>query len=195
MAAVAAASVPAVHVINAGVGSAPAPSPSRYMDFTATPGLLSIGAVAACLAVFTAIRARRRPARRRSPWWLATGAGLAVAFSVVGDGNAAQGPASNLTTAYPPQGGIMTLLQILVAVSMVTALIWTVIDPRVGWAIAVLCVPFVIHQISDLTLGDFYYGYLYQPGWETALPLILALTGITALAASATMSVRKTRRP
>lgn len=195
VAAIAVASVPAAHIISAGGGPGPTAASSRYVGFTATPGLLSIGAVAAGLAVFTAIRARRRPARRRSLWWLAAAAGLALTFSLVGDGNAARGPASHLTTAYPAQGGIMTVLQILVAVSMVTAVIWTVIDPRVGWATAVLGVPFVVHQISDLTLGNFYYGYLYQPGWETALPLILALTGITALATSAAMTVRRIRRP
>ena len=98
-------------------------------------------------------------------------------------------------TAYPPQGGIMTVLQVLVVAAMASGLVWSRLDPRVGWAVAMLAVPFVIHQISDLTLGSSYYGNLYQPGWETALPLILASTGIAALVTSAILTTRRLRRP
>lgn len=88
----------------------------------------------------------------------------------------------------------MTALQVLVAGAVIVVLVWSFFDPRVGWAIAVLCVPFVVHQITDLSaIRSFYDGYLYQPGWLTALPLILAGSGIAALAASPTFTSRRLR--
>ena len=84
----AAVSVPAMHI--------------RHMTFTATPGLLSIWLVSAGLAVVTAVRCRHQAHPSRTLWWLAVPAILAVTFSLVGDGNAAQGSGSNLSTAYPP---------------------------------------------------------------------------------------------
>ena len=167
---------------------------TQHMTFTATPALLSIGSVVACLAVVTAVHRRQQAHLPRSLWWLAVPAILAVAFSLAGDGNAAQGSGTDLSTAYPPQGGIMTAFQILFASAVVIAATWSLLDPRAGWAIAVLSVPFVIHQISDLTLGRFYYGHLYQPTWETALPLILATASIAAATISATLTTRRLRR-
>ena len=192
---VSAASVLPWHAISAaGTPVSHIPGMSRYMAFASTPGLLAVGAVAAGLAVAAAWQVRSGPAVKRSFWWLAAAAVAAGVFALVGDGNAAQGGPSHLSTAYPPQGGIMTVLQVLVVAAMATALIWSVVDPRVGWAAVVVCVPFVVYQVSDLTLGSFYYGYLYQPGWVTALPLILALAGIAAIAGSATLTTRRLER-
>jgi hypothetical protein len=56
----------------------------------------------------------------------------------------------------------MTALQVLFVVTVIVALLWSRVDPRPGWAVAVLAVPWIVHQISDLSLGSFYYGYLYQ---------------------------------
>jgi hypothetical protein len=78
--------------------------------------------------------------------------------------------------------------------AVIVALAWSRVDPRPGWAVAVLAAPWIVHQISDLTLGSFYYGYLYQPGWETALPLILAAAGVVTLVASATSTTVHLRR-
>lgn len=185
-----AVAVSAERQLTIGLGQ-PDSFPGRYMAFTATPGFLAIGALAACLAIFTAIWSRRQTTLPRSWWWLAPAAVLAAVLSLVGDGNAAQDSSSGVSISYPPQGGIMTAFQILVAAAMVLGLIWSFRRPQVGWAVGVLAIPFVIHQISDLTIGNFYYGYLYQPGWETALPLILAVTGIVALIAVATLSAHR----
>lgn len=78
--------------------------------------------------------------------------------------------------------------------AVVVALLWSQLDPRRGWAIAVLATRWIIHQVSDLTIGSFYYGYLYQPGWESALPLILAgaaVLGLTFCAANTTVRLRR----
>jgi hypothetical protein len=88
----------------------------------------------------------------------------------------------------------MTALQVLFVLAVVVALFWSQLDPRPGWAVSVLAAPWIIHQISDLTLGSFYYGYLYQPGCETALPLILAsaaILGLTVCAANTTVRLRR----
>jgi hypothetical protein len=165
------------------------------MGFTATPGLLARGAVAAVLAVVAAARSAPRLVRPRSFWWLASGAGLALLFGLIGDGDAAQGSASHLTTSYPRQGGIMTAREAVFALAVVIAVLWSRLDPRVGWAIAVLAIPFIAHQLSDLTIGNFYYGALYQPWWKTTLPLMLAVTGVIALITSAIPTTRRLRNP
>jgi hypothetical protein len=38
----------------------------------------------------------------------------------------------------PAPGGIMTALQVLFVVVVVVALLWSQLDPRPGWAVAVL---------------------------------------------------------
>jgi hypothetical protein len=196
-----AASVPPVHAVLSQAGSTNSvvpggePTPSRYMQFVSTPGFLSIGVVSVVLTVFVAVRTRRQPRCSRTWWWLATAGLLTVLFSVVGDGDAVQGGSgSNVSTSYPRQGGIMTALQVLFVVAVIVTLLWSRVDPRPGWAVAVLAVPWIVHQISDITLGNFYYGYLYQPGWETALPLILAGAAVIALVASATSTTIRLRR-
>jgi hypothetical protein len=134
-----------------------------------------------------------RSAGPRTAWWLVAASVLAAVCSVVGDGSGAQGPASNPFTDYPPQGGIITVLQCLLVAALIIGLAWSFLDPRVGWAVATLTIPFIVYQISDLTIGNFYYGYLDQPGWETALPLIAAATGMIALGASAIHTTTRLR--
>lgn len=172
------------------IGSQP---PGRYMAFTATPGFLAVGALAACLAAVTAIWFRQRVDPGSSWWWLAPAAVLAATFSLVGDGNAAQDFSSGVSMSYPPQGGIMTAFQVLVVAAMVIGVIWSYRRPQVGWAVGVVAIPFVVHQVSDLTIGNFYYGSLYQPGWETALPLILGAAGIVVLITFATFRSHQIR--
>jgi hypothetical protein len=162
--------------------------------FSATPGFLALSALASVLAVVTAMRSRRHLAAPRSVCWLGAGAGLALLFSLAGDGNAAQG-SSHLTMVYPPQGGILTALQVVFGAAVVIAVVWSRLDPRAGWAIAVLAIPFIAYQISDLTIASFYYNDVYQPWWETALPLILAITAVAALIASAILTTRRLRHP
>jgi len=165
----------------------PAPDGVRYEEFIATPGFLAIGAIAATCATITAYRSRRQSRSPRTWWWLAPSAALAILLSLVGDGNAVNGTYLNnqsVSASYPPQGGIMTVFQVLFACAVIIAVLWSRLDPRAGWAIAVLSIPFIAYQVSDLTIGNFYYGHLYQPGWETALPLILACTSLALLVAT-----------
>jgi len=166
----------------------PAPGGVRYEEF------MAIGAIAAACAVVTACRSLQRSRSPRTWWWLAPTAAVAILLSLVGDGNAVNGTYLNdgsVSPSYPPQGGIMTVFQVLFACTVIIAVLWSPLDPRPGWAIAVLSVPFIAYQVSDMTIGSFYYGHLYQPGWETALPLILACTSLAILVAT---SVRTSLR-
>jgi hypothetical protein len=106
VAAVAFASTPAMHIAKTG-GTTVGPGLNFGFDaFTATPGFLSVGALAACLATWSAVRARQRSRTPRTWGWLAAAAALAAVFVLVGDGSGAQGggSAGYLHQAFPPRG-------------------------------------------------------------------------------------------
>jgi hypothetical protein len=168
----------------------------RYQNFVSTPALLAIGVIASVIAVIVAWRRRPAPSVTRSwTWtWLVGMAALAGLLALVGDGSGAIGSGPDVSYSIPPQGGIMTAFQYLWLVGVVVGILWSRLDPRVGWAAAILSMPFFIYQISSLTVGSVYYGNLYQPWWKTDLPLIGASTGIAVLTASAATASRKLRR-
>jgi hypothetical protein len=181
-------------------------SNTDYMAFAATPGLVAVGAVASVMAVIVA--GRRHSNRRGSPrtwWWLAAAAGLAAVFVAVGDGSGAQfvtvrsGLAAHrtireLSMSYPPQGGVLTALQYLWGGGVLAGLVWSRLDPRIGWATAVLSLPFLAYQLGALTFGASYYDHLYQPWWQTGLALMAAGAAIAALTANAAIASRSLRR-
>jgi hypothetical protein len=168
----------------------------RYMNFVATPALLAIFVIATTATVFCALRRDVRTARsaQRTWWWLVAAGIVALLFVVVGDGSGASGTFANLSYSLPPQGGIMTAFQCLWVGGVLVGLAWSRLDPRVGWAITLLSLPFLAYQISALTIGRFYYGELYQPWWQTNLPLIAVTIAMVALTASAANVSRKLRR-
>ncbi len=141
---IAAASVPPQHFINAPAGrAAPNPWLPHYSDCNAAAGMLAIGAVAATLAVATAVRCKRHPAQQRTSWWLAVAAAL----------DAARGGPSHLPTSSPPQGGIMTVLQVLVTAVIAMAMVGGILDPRVGWAPGVTQTSVDAHRARSLHMA------------------------------------------
>ena len=88
----------------------------------------------------------------------------------------------------------MTAFQYLWGVAIVIGIAWTAFDPRAGWATTLLTLPFVAYQISSLTIGKLYYDELYQPWWQTDLPLIAAGLAIITLTATATRTARRLTR-
>jgi hypothetical protein len=166
----------------------------RYGDYVATPGLLVIAILATGLTIFVAARRRQKPAPSRTWWWLAAAAPLATIFALVGDGSGASGTVKNLSYAIPPQGGILTAFQYLWGAAVFIGLLWALIDPRAGWVVALLSVPFVVYQLSTITIGAGYYGELGQPWWQTNLPLIAGGTAILLLSLLSIFTTRKFRR-
>ncbi len=188
---------PGVAVRPVGPGHFPGGSFSfRYQNFVSTPAFLAIGVVAAAAAVAVAWRHRRTPplSATATSAWLAGVAGLAVVLAAVGDGSGATGSWPNLGYGVPPQGGVMTAFQYLWGIAVVVGIVWAFLDPRVGWATAFVSLPFVVYQISSLTVGSSYYGELYQPWWQTDLPLIAAALAIGALGVTAGRTNRVLRR-
>jgi hypothetical protein len=139
-------------------------------------------------------RRRPHPAPPRTWWWLAAGAILAALFALAGDGSGAAGTVKDLSYSIPPQGGILTAFQCLWGAAVIIGLLWTLVDPSTGWAVAVLTIPFVVYQVSTITIGASYYGELGQPWWQTNIPLLAGGTAIVLLCLLATITDRKLRR-
>lgn len=123
---------------------------TRYGQFVSTPAILAIAVVVTAVVIVAAGR-HRQGARRRSWWWLATAGGLALIFVAVGDGH--QLGSGYLTSGggmpwSPSQAGVMTALGYLWVAGVVISLLWSWFDPRIGWAAAVLSVPFLVYQLT-----------------------------------------------
>ena len=122
---------------------------TRYGQFVSTAAILAIAVVVTAVVIVTACR--HRQGARRSWWWLATAGGLALIFVAVGDGH--QLGSGYLTSGgampwSPSQAGVMTALGYLWVAGVVISLLWSWFDPRIGWAAAVLSVPFLVYQLT-----------------------------------------------
>jgi hypothetical protein len=87
----------------------------------------------------------------------------------------------------------MTALQYVWGGGVIIGLIWSRFDPRAAWTTATLTLPFLAYQISSFTLGHFYYGESYGPGWKPALPMVAACTAIVLLVAMGSSTQRRLR--
>jgi hypothetical protein len=166
--------------------------PDQYQGLIATPAFVGVALIATSCSCAAALRSRSRSTPKR-PWPLLVAVlGLGLLFTLVGDAGTT-GTFANLSWAAPPQGGIMTALQYLWGGAVLISIPWSRLDPRAGWATALLSVPFVGYQVSSFTFGQSYYGELYEPGWKPALPLIVACVAILVLLAVGVTGQRRLR--
>lgn len=159
----------------------------RYLNLVATPGLVGIAIVATSAAIFAAVRGRGSGFRPNgSRWWLLGGAGIiAVVFSFVGDGNAFYDPGRFLNPMSLPNGGIMDAFEYLWIGALVVSLVWSWLDPRAAWAMAIITLPVIGYIVSALTIGRSAYDWAGPSIWWLYQPLIavtLAIIGLTVIA-------------
>lgn len=168
----------------------------RYHNLVATPGLVGIAIVATSTAVIAAIRGRRYEVRSNgSRWWLLAAAGiLAVAFSLLGDGNAFYDPGRFLNPMSLPNGGIMDAFEYLWIGALGVALAWSWLDPRPAWGMAIVSLPIIAYIVSALTVGRSTYDWASPSIWWLYQPLIAVTLAIVGLTGVAIRSARRTTR-